>query len=271
MSHSTGTGRRRGLTLIELVVVLLILAVLAGLVIPQVAMLSRTADMTGSADSQRELAGQIQLHFALLKRFPQRMDSLLVGGTAVYVPVVDGSGNQTSGLPASSITFPNGSGTLHGCLTPKTFANATGAEYLRSITRCGFDFVMDHDAAVVNSNNSGTIERALSGTVTLAEVTAGSGLARALFPGTNGVPPFNGRLFALGIGPRSSLIPNTMLQAPVYPGCDGSYYGRYIAVFNALPGGERANLVGVVDAYGRWPDYTQQQINESLPNGARQG
>ena len=35
--------------------------------------------------------------------------------------------------------------------------------------------------------------------------------------------------------------------------------------------GERATLVGVSDAYGRTPDYTEQQFNESLPDGARQG
>ena len=33
----------------------------------------------------------------------------------------------------------------------------------------------------------------------------------------------------------------------------------------------RPVLTGVVDCYGRWPDYTIQQFNESLPNGARQG
>ncbi len=35
--------------------------------------------------------------------------------------------------------------------------------------------------------------------------------------------------------------------------------------------GERATLVAVIDIYGRHPDYTQQQFNESLPNGGRQG
>jgi len=29
--------------------------------------------------------------------------------------------------------------------------------------------------------------------------------------------------------------------------------------------------VGVLDSYGRYPDYTIQQYNESLPNNSRQG
>ena len=62
-----------------------------------------------------------------------------------------------------------------------------------------------------------------------------------------------------------------MLQSPVYPGCDGKYYGRYIAIFQVFESQERAVLVGVLDCYGRNPDYTIQQYNESLPNGSRQG
>ena len=50
-----------------------------------------------------------------------------------------------------------------------------------------------------------------------------------------------------------------------------SYYGRYIAYFKVYASGERASLVGVSDSYGRTPDYTGQQFNESLPDGARQG
>jgi hypothetical protein len=34
---------------------------------------------------------------------------------------------------------------------------------------------------------------------------------------------------------------------------------------------ERPTLLGVSDCYGRTSDYTIQQFNQSLPNGARQG
>lgn len=268
---------RSGLTLIELVVVLLIVAALAGLVIPQISMLGRSTDMAASAKSQADVANNVSLFFTLQKRYPRYMDSLLDGGTAIY-SAEDASGNpttdpnaQATGLPASTITFPNGSARLSACLQVATLDNSGGAEYYRSFSRCGFDFVMDHDRTILNSNNSGIIERPLASGMNVAEVIPGSGLARAIYPATAGVGPANTRLIALGVGPRSSCIPTTMLQAPIYPGCDGTYYGRYIAYFQVFATGERAVLVGVSDAYGRWPDYTQQQFNESLPNGARQG
>lgn len=79
------------------------------------------------------------------------------------------------------------------------------------------------------------------------------------------------RLIALGIGPRNTALGKTILNCPIYNGCDGKYYGRYVAIFKVYASGERAVLVGVIDSYGRTPDYTQQQYNESLPDGARQG
>jgi hypothetical protein len=57
----------------------------------------------------------------------------------------------------------------------------------------------------------------------------------------------------------------------VYPGCDGYYYGRYIVVLMVYNTGERASLAGVIDSYGRNLNYTIDQYNESLPNGARRG
>jgi hypothetical protein len=66
-------------------------------------------------------------------------------------------------------------------------------------------------------------------------------------------------------------ISKTMSNPPIYPGADGKYYGRYVAVFRIFASGERAQLVGVIDSYGRTSDYTTQQFNESLPNGGRQG
>jgi prepilin-type N-terminal cleavage/methylation domain-containing protein len=258
---------RRGFTLLELVVVLAILATLAGLVISQVAMFGRSTDMAASAKTQADIANNLQMFFVLQKRFPQYMDSLLLSDgaapTGVYGPVNDPvTGQQVRGLPASSPA-------LHADLTLGTLT----ANQRRSFTRCGFDVVMDHSASVVNSNDSGTLQRTLpsSGTMQAAVITPGSPAAMKVYPGTNGLMPAGVQLVALGVGPRSSCIPKTMLNAPIYPGCDGAYYGRYVAIFAVYETGERATLVGVCDSYGRFPDYTIQQYNESLPNDSRQG
>ncbi len=264
---------RAGFTLIELVIVLVVIATLAGLAIPLVSMLVRSSNMAASASNQQELANNIELYFALQKRYPQGFDSLVDGSGAIYASDTTDSNTQSYGLP-----YAGADGTrMQAQLTAGTLTNATGAEYLRSFTRSGFDWVNDHDTTVVNSNNSGVTFRGLIAnanntgntaptSVNVAEVT-GAALIAKLLPG--GLPA-SSRLVALGIGGRNTAIGKTLTAAPVYPGADGKYYGRFIAVFQVFASGERAVLVGVVDPYGRTTDYTIQQFNESLPNGGRQ-
>lgn len=267
---------KKGFTLIELVVVLAIIAALAGLVIPQVAMLGRTTDMAASASSQKELANNIQLFFVLQKRYPQGFDSLLDGTGALYATDNPDSTLQTRGLPAAGADGTS----LNAQLTATTLVNTAGVtEWVRSFTRAGFEYVYDHDTALINSNNSATIRRPTTGvfsstaTMPIAEVT-GTALIAKLSPNNLlpvGTLPANERLVAVGIGPRNSALSKTILNSPIYPGADGRYYGRFIAVFKIYANGERATLVGVIDSYGRHPDYTIQQYSESLPDGSRQG
>lgn len=265
--------RRPAFTLIELIVVVLIIATLAALVIPQIAMLTRSSDMAASAKTQSDLANNIQTFFVLQKRYPQGFDSLLDGTGAIYTSDTTDANTQTRGLPYSGADGTR----LQAQLSPAALTTATGAEYLRSFTRAGFDWVYDHDTtAGINANNSATVQRFLVAngvtsaptSINVAEVNPTGPLALKLVP--QGLQ--NGqRLVAVGIGPRNTAIPKTMTNCPTYPGADGRYYGRYVAVFMIYPNGERATLVNVIDSYGRHPDYTQQQFNESLPDGSRQG
>jgi prepilin-type N-terminal cleavage/methylation domain-containing protein len=264
---------KRGFTLIELVVVLAIIAALAGLVIPQVAMLGRTTDMAASASSQKELANNIQLFFVLQKRYPQGFDSLVDTTGAIYTSDTTDANTQTRGLP-----YAGADGTrLQDQLSVAALTNAANAEYLRSFQRSGFDFVYDHDTTIVNSNNSATTQRLLTAApVNVAEIrtpftTPAAGTTNPLWAKLSPNLVNGERLVALGIGGRNSAIGKTILNAPIYPGSDGKYYGRFVAIFKIYPNGERATLVGVIDSYGRSPDYTIQQYGESLPDGARQG
>ncbi len=259
--------KRSGFTLIELVVVLVIIATLAGLLIPQISMIGRSSDMAASAKTQADLASNIQLFFVLQKRYPQGFDSLLDTAGAVYSADTSDANTQARGLP-----YAGADGTrLQDQLTAGELTNVTGtAEYLRSFSRSGFDWVHDHDTALINSNNSSTVTQRLTSTspFKVAEVNGTGALALKLCP--QGLQSGE-RLVALGIGPRIAAVNKTMTNTPIYPGCDGKYYGRYVAIFKVYATGERATLVGVCDSYGRTPDYTQQQFSESLPNGGRQG
>lgn len=290
---------RGGFTLVELIVVLLIIATVAGLVIPAVASLGRTTDMAATAKTQQDLANNVQQFFVLQKRFPQGMDSLLQVGTAgatsgapdgVYAPLIVG-GQQISGMTNSS---PN----LQSALTfdNSTIADAGSVQFRRSFTRGGFDYVYDHQSydpagptGEPNANNSGKIQRPFAaGAIPVARLVGTVGteatsltadqqtLLRRIVPSefnATGVytPEAGTHLVAMGVGPNCRLVPTTMLNTPSYPGADGKYYGRYIAIFKVFATGERPVLVAVTDAYGRTNDYSIQQFNESLPNGARQG
>lgn len=273
-------AERAGFTLIELVVVIIIIATIAGFVIPQIGMLGRTSDMAATAKTQADLASNIQLFFTLQKRYPQGFDSLVDGSGAIYSP--DGStvteATQTYGFPVSGADGAwlgsGAAGSSVGQLTATTLTN-TGGSYLRSLTRSGLDWLFDHSTSATNANNSATTQRYLianGGTgapssVNVAEVT-GTILLNRLVP--QGLAT-NERIIALGIGPKNTAISKTLTNSPTYPGADGRYYGRYIAYFKVYASGERATLVGVSDSYGRTPDYSQQQFNESLPDGGRQG
>lgn len=268
-------AHRRGFTLIELVVVIIIIATIAGFVIPQIGMIGRSSDMAATAKTQSDIASNIQLFFTLQKRYPQGFDSLVDSTGALYASDTNSGDTQTKGLP-----YGGADGTrLQAQLTAGTLTNATGAEYMRSFTRSGFDWVFDHDTtAGLNANNSGTTFRPLvenangltntaPTSINVAEVN-GTALLGKLVP--QGLKAGE-RVVALGVGPKNSAISKTLTNSPTYPGADGKYYGRYIAYFKIYASGERAVMIGTSDSYGRTPDYSQQQFNESLPDGGRQG
>ena len=79
-------------------------------------------------------------------------------------------------------------------------------------------------------------------------------------------------LVCLGIGPGNSMIGNTMVSPPQYPGPDSNvYYYRYIAIFAVYSDGSRAQLKAVVDPYGRTIDSAIQQYSTSGPDNLPPG
>src|SRR5687767_2231172 len=79
---------RRGLTLIELVVVMVILAAVAGIVLPLLPNMIARAHPTPCATNACEISKAIQTHEGLFLQYPDAFDSLTEpsGAIAAYVP-----------------------------------------------------------------------------------------------------------------------------------------------------------------------------------------
>ena len=75
--------RRAGLTLIELVMVLVILTALAALVVPQVDYLRRTSDKATASFVMEQVVENIGMFRSIKGDYPKKLDALLSGdGTA---------------------------------------------------------------------------------------------------------------------------------------------------------------------------------------------
>jgi prepilin-type N-terminal cleavage/methylation domain-containing protein len=241
----TGSARR-GFTLLELVVVIAILATLAGLVVSKVDWTRRQADMAASADTCVEIGKNIQLYLTEMGELPNGMDSLLASNadeatpSAMYSKIVASSPDMTAMCAMNTI--------------PK---NSTTDGRMGSLMRIGLAQVFDHDESSTDAPNSAVFKRTLNRNADnkFFTVTPGTALWTQIYP-VNGynteTNETNVSLVVLGIGPRCSMIGKTMVNAPQYPHANPTEaYYRYMAVFAAYKDGRRAQFKAVVDAYGR--------------------
>lgn len=258
-----GGRTRRGLTLLELVVVIAILAALAGILVPLLpSLLNKTHASTG-ATNLGEIAKAIQLYASQNgDNYPNNLDSIVAGSSiASYVP----NGNPTLGVPGSLIAGPlnandvaalNGSGinqmaqmmaqTNDGnwspTFNPYDVAPPATAPTITAVTTS--TTVAFLDPAVAASKLGATLTSAGTGTGTAADYQ---------------------RFVVFGLGKYASCCGQTMDEAPVWynptAGQDpDSVYARFGLVFqttdsagNALA---RAKLIGVVE-FATWGTMTK--------------
>jgi len=257
---------RTGLTLLELIIVVAILAALAGLVITKIDWSRRQTDMAAAADTCAELARNIQLYVAEQAKLPEGFDSLITTASAAFYGSSSSSGT-TPGLIHSSPDLCN-------MTTLETFP--AGDARTNSLTRNGFNSVFDHDVATIPAtnpaSNSATTYRAISrtGSNQFLCVTPGSALWNLVYP--VGLPQSETdeshvSLICVGVGPRNSMVGRTLVDAPMY---SGSYnnnpaldYRRFVAVFAAYADGSRAQFKTVVDSFGRTNNQALQQFIEA--------
>jgi prepilin-type N-terminal cleavage/methylation domain-containing protein len=276
--------KRVGFSLMELMVVVAILAVLAGLVIAKIDYARRDANMAAGALSCGDVAQNIQLYLATTERLPNGLDSLLDTTGALYA--------GPSGSGGGIIGITDGVGNIPSQTAPLSFT--AGDKRLNSLFRVGMSFVNAHSLSASNASDSGVTAQPLGTTsptgttlnaATLLCVNGNSSIWNSVFPpnvwgtATGQTMEVNSSgvtvtLVCLGVGPGNSMNGVTMMSPPQYPGPDSNvYYYRYVALFAVYSDGSRAQLKGVIDPYGRTIDSSLQQYSTSgpdnLPPGSR--
>lgn len=229
---------RTGFTLLELIVVIVILASLAGLVISRVDWARRSTDTATAAAGIAQVQENLQLYRTAKATYPDRFDSLLDSTTvattpAIYGPVFDHAAPrfEVTTIPAPPPGPPTGP--------------------IFSLQHVGMVSVMDHNPAATFPGDSGTVVRALDFSVDTPAVTvvANSAIERAIYPGGK---PADVTLIALGVGPACTAVGATMAAAPIGAELDpSSTYSRFIAIFACYASGKRADLKTVVDPSGQ--------------------
>ncbi len=237
----TALRNRRGFTLIELVVVLIILAILAGLVVSVVGWVRRSANYASGANNQAPVMANFELYRTTFgnNSYPDRLDSLLTA-----------SGD----VPTAYFHKE-----LADMITPGAFSTTSTDEF-DSINNKGngLKTVMRHPddlTGIDNPGNSGNTTHLLTATSEMAFVnptsTNGAKLVNYLYP--DGLPT-GVRLVLAGVGPSNSATGRTMQSPPFDTNVDTSKtYNRFIAVFTVYSPreGRRSQLKAVLCPRGR--------------------
>ncbi len=273
-------AHRSGFTLIELVMVIMILAIVAGLAVPLVGWLRRSANYASQANIQAALASNLEFYRTTYGNngYPGHMDSLMMADAAGGDPTIligqTGSTISTDGLE-KVMAIATLSGDKLQCLKaiPHIFDHSDG------------DGSSSGTGSWVQGlpGNSGTVDRDLSYADNASEkfavlnqagqaLASGEGDTAEAASATSSaevndiLSEFYGANFEewpteaevshvlMGIGPYSDLVGTVLHSAPsdsrVNP---KAKYNRFVACY-AVYGernGRRAQLKGVLNAKGR--------------------
>lgn len=258
--------QRLGLTLIELVVVVAILAVLTMMIVPKLDGLRNNTNHAAAAASVSDSNRYIQTWTAMkTTSFPDGWDSL-TDGTNMWAPA--SIATKTKGLHS---TFSATGKFTQGALT---------ADDVTGLSNIGIVTVYDVTAALVTSNSKRpgdmfTTPRVLTGTpngVFVNSLTdAGRNIIDRIYRanqkpgGTTGAIPGGRRLLALGLGPMNDMVGKLTMEAPAYANVDSSLvYNRNIALFEVGAGASKAIFRGFVASDGDLLDDLTTYMNRDV-------
>ena len=291
-------NRQAGFTLLELVVVIAIIAIIAGTVVSKIDWIRRSANNAVGAETAGDLGQNIQLYLAQTETLPSGLDSLIDSSSAATAPALY-SGPTSAAGAGGLVGGTDAVGNLPTQLIPTTVTYATTDKSLNSLFRVGMKFINHNTTASTDATNSGTTPASL-GTfaaggntflpTALALVKTGSTMWTSIFPqnvwGGSGTVTGTGigaypdtthmqidsagtlvSLVAMGVGPNNSMIGATILAPPQYPGPQSNlFYYRYIVVFSIYSDGRRAQVKGVFDPFGRSIGGSLNQYTTSGPD-----
>ncbi|HEY5313223.1 MAG TPA: hypothetical protein VIK18_11920 [Pirellulales bacterium] len=276
--HARFTSRI-GLTLIELVVVMVILTTLAAMLIPKLGFMQQQAmSVSGAASSQDIMNNLETFKMSNSNRFyPQGFDSLLAaGGTSLatgliagpnstppLMPFVAGSMSDPYAMASFGMSFGTSAGTYN--LYDQDSGYATAGEDVSS----SFNTVRE----LYSTGNVATVPLTGNGIPVWQAAFPGgtSSTSTGSTPVTTYAPPASAtgvQLVAFGVGPNCKAVGQTMSGAPLQVGQQPGYYARYFAIF-ALYGtgnaqqGKGADLKLVLDS-----EYNTIGANVTLYNQA---
>lgn len=279
LSKSCRVPSRRGLTLMELVVVMVILIALAGILLPLFPSMLNRAHTSSSATSGAELSKAVQTYQALYYGYPNLLDNLAVG-TSLY-PSLSGADTATN-------------------LTTTALSDGMTA----ALSNVGIQYVSQVAATSTAANGNGTVPAynptffpynaipALTytgATSTSPAITTPSGAATTLSSGTNvailgtqsvvDLGLTQGATYVVfGVGSYSTMAGKTIDDAPVHfddnpAGSPNNTYARFGLLFQvtdytgtALPQARYAGAVSFHDVSDGGVVGTDQHIQEYFQN-----
>ena len=260
--------RRNPFTLLELLVVVAIIAIIAGAIIASYDGLDRKAAASTSAHSVGNL-DQVMRQYNAVNRtgqynvYPNNLD-LCVDDAGKIIYTLPGCITATQ-LTATDSAIPTAS-------TLFSVGTLTDANKVASLKNAGLGNVQ----TIATANNTLPILTASTVTANRIFDAAQFGVSIPLAAGTTcltldnayktklGIPTANS-VFVFGVGNSSDLLNPAagagLATAPSNAAVDNQNYGRYYAVFDVGPGTTfaagvypKARFIGCIDSYGRSVD-----------------
>ncbi|MBI3817405.1 MAG: prepilin-type N-terminal cleavage/methylation domain-containing protein [Planctomycetes bacterium] len=255
----------RGFTLIELVVVVAVLAILAGIVLPKLDIFKLKANKATAAANMAGINQYVEAYRTQKDNYPDNWDSLMdeQNPTSLFSGLDPQLLGPVSGVPAS----------------PQKLATTTIADQneLRSLNRVGIINTYNHVGGGF-PGDSASAKHQLSQGDTVATLNTADEDAKKIvaalypklnpLPGTANIPPGR-KLVVFGLGPRNQLCDNTdasatLHGAPFYANTDQlKYYNRFLVIFEIFSNGSRCRMLATVGADA---DQLSEEIQDFYEN-----